>query len=213
MSLKHSALIHNIRGLSSSEAFVLSRIADRADDAGENSFPGDARLAYECRLDVRTIRYIIANLIDLKLIERCNTGHTGRGIRKGYRLTFDDALTYGLQREIPEGKKHQTPAARPRRRAADKPETAETATTGQQHGRAEKPIVGSSAPKTGDIDYVALAEERARLLNQYERAQRALNNPVHRSDSAYLDLWRYKASEATSRLQQIEPLLTEAIGV
>lgn len=68
------------------QADVLEKLAWFADDAGENCFPGNVRLAWILRRSERAIRYALRELLGEGLIEVSQNASGGRGRIRGYTL-------------------------------------------------------------------------------------------------------------------------------
>ncbi len=115
--------------VSGNELVVLLAIADEANDTGGNAFPSIASLATKTRLDVRTVRRVLARLTDRGLVEITTPGGGRRA--NTYRVLMD---TPG---ESPPGQN-----ALPAR--AERPTTPGTRVT---PGRAERP----SSPGTSAL--------------------------------------------------------------
>lgn len=90
MSIKQQNYVVGIRGLSSSEAFVLYRLADHARNDGSRCFPGVQKLVEETRLDERTVRYLLRNLEDYRLLEPSVSGR-----KYEYTLRLEEAWKVG----------------------------------------------------------------------------------------------------------------------
>lgn len=196
--------VAQIRGLTESEAFVLYRLADRADNNGQNCFPGEELLAYECRIDVRTVRYVLASLIDLQVIEPADRYHTGPGRRKKYNLTFENALIHGITRRSKE-------ARRPRKTrltsvAEGKTETEETTSTGNHYPPA--PPVEAEISQGIYINYRDLEEERDRIMRRIQQVEFAMRKQhPNRLDEEMLAIWAKNGAQYTARLDELNALL------
>lgn len=201
MTFKHVNQISTIRGLKTTEAFVLYRLADYANDEGI-CYPGEQRLAYECRIVERTIRYILANLEDLGLIKRIEEGHTGPGKRKKYQLTFENALLMGVDRD-------EKAPARPKRGLRKPPALQKT---DEEPPRSPIPMpprppaadVAPAAPAQPGgqditIDVAALQSRRATILANIQRAQSG--------DKYALQWWERNGEAATQTLTMINQML------
>lgn len=178
MSLIHQNQISQLRGLTESEAFVLYRLADRADKNGQNCYPGEELLAYECRIDKRTVRYVLASLEQLGVIAPVEDfRRTAPGRRKRYNLTFDHALRYGIIREVKEArprKPRKTVLTSPKEESTDsQADSSSTAGESSYRQYSPDPPLVEEQP-----DYQALENERARLLRWIEMAQEADIHPT-----------------------------------
>ncbi len=210
MAYTHVNQVSQIRGLTETEAFVLYRLADRADKDGNNVYPGIDLLAYECRVDVRTVKYVLRSLEDLGLIAPADSYRTAPGRRKRYRLTFDQALALGTverqhERARPKG---------PRKTKLEAMEGLDLGTdsgdrvnghNGHQNGRG-RVHTPPAPPDVQGIDNQELLEERARLLGMRERAKAFAVDPSVGNRIA-ARWWQQNGGEATRRLDEIEQLI------